>query len=165
MMSSTRGSQKWEHGNISRASNGNDNNRERRIDATRYQLSAGRGRETTRSGPGRVGPSKRQLSQFWRRGTLHTGLCSRVSQSVFSGLLAKPWTLNLLQWCRVRVHMQLSTWSLECHDLWATTGAWDPEVSCSIEGAVSAVPGLGGILCEPESWCLGERTGVRGMRG
>lgn len=94
MMSSTRGSQKWEHGNISRASNGNDNNRERRIDATRYQLSAGRGRETTRSGPGRVGPSKRQLSQFWRRGTLHTGLCSRVSQSVFSGLLAKPWTLN-----------------------------------------------------------------------
>lgn len=68
----------------------------------------------------------------------------------------------------VRVHMQISTSSaasLEFHDLWATARAWDPEVGSSIEGAVAAVLGLGGILWEPESWCLGERTGVRGTRG
>ena len=58
--------------------------------------------------------------------------------------------------------MQLSTVgfaSQERHDVWATTREWDPEVRRSIEGAVSAVWGWGGILREPESWCLGDAQG------
>lgn len=156
-------------GNISRANNGNDNNRERRIDATRYQLSAER--ETTRSGPGRVGPSKRQLSQFLRRGTLHTGFHVfegfpvYVLGAVGQALDIEP---GIEPGAVVRVHMQISTSSAA---VWSSMTSGQ-RLERGIPRLVAASRGLflqsrvwGESFGSPRVGVWENEQGVRGTRG